>query len=235
MSEKSSQKNEKIITSEKEEGSKEESQKENEKEEKIDPLSLLSKDLLEKINSLEEIDFEDKDKKERITDGIQLDETQKESEANDEEEDYILEVEKEMDKDIFSIDIFKNEENEKSTESKNLKKEDKNQGRFSQPIPIPQNIMNFGPNQIEDFNYGFQIGRLSYDSPQFQNKNDSFNIRFNNPLQNQFNFFNNSFTMNGKSGWVCALCKNFNYESKFIHLFNILLFYFIKNSKNKMQ
>ena len=221
MSEKSSQKNEKIITSEKEEGSKEENQKENEKEEKIDPLSLLSKDLLEKINSLEEIDFEDKDKKERTTEGIQLDETQKESEVNDEEEDYILEIEKEMDKDFFSIDIFKNEENEKSIESKNIKKEDKNQGRFSQPIPKAQNIMNFRQNQIEDFNYSFPIGRLSYDPPQFQNKNDSFNIMFNNPLQNQFNFFNNSFTMNGKSGWVCAFCKNFNYESKLVYLFNI--------------
>ena len=212
-----SQKNEKLKISQKEEENKEENLKENEKEEKINPLSLLSKDLLEKLNSLEEIDFEDKDKKERITDGIQLDETQKESEVNDEEEDYILEIEKEMDKDIFSFDIFKNDENEKSNERKNIKKEDKNQGRFSQPIPNPQNIRNFKTNQIEDFNYGFPIGRLSYDPRKYQNQNDSFNIRINNPLQNQFNFFNNSFSMNGKSGWVCAFCKNFNYESKSIH------------------
>ena len=45
--------------------------KENEKEEKINPLSLLSKDLLDEINSLEEIDFGEK--KDSIT-------TQKESE-----------------------------------------------------------------------------------------------------------------------------------------------------------
>ena len=217
-----SQKNEKIKISEKEEENKEENLKENEKEEKINPLSLLSKDLLEKLNSLDEIDFEDKDKKERITDGIQLDETQKESEINDEEEDYILENEKEMDKYIFSFDIFKNDENEKSNERKNIKKEDKNQGRFSQPIPNPIKIRNFRTTQIEDFNYGFPIGRLSYDPRQYQN--DSFNNRINNPLQNQFNFLNNSFSMNGKSGWVCAFCKNFNYESKSIHKYN---FFFI--------
>ena len=47
--------------------------------------------------------------------------------------------------------------------------------------------------------------------------NNSCNIQFNNnnPLQNNINAFNNCFTMNGKSGWVCAFCKNFNYESKY--------------------
>lgn len=29
---------------------------------------------------------------------------------------------------------------------------------------------------------------------------------------NGFKFPNNSFTMNGKSGWICPSCKNFNYE-----------------------
>jgi hypothetical protein len=185
------------------------------KEEKINPLSLLSKDLLEQINSLDEIDFGEK--KDNMNDYMQLDETQKESEENEEEDDYILEVEKESEKDIFGFEIFKNEENDKMND-KNKKKENKKQGRLSQPIPTPQNINNFRTSKIDDSNFCFPIGRFSYDYPQYQNKNDSFNVHFNNPLQNQLNFFNNSFTMNGKSGWVCAHCKNFNYESKYIFI-----------------
>ena len=178
-----------------------------EKEEKINPLSLLSKDLLDEINSLEEIDLGEK--KDSIT-------TQKESELN-EEDDYILEVNEETEKDIFGFEIFKNEENDKPNESKKIQLDNSNtkQGRFSQPIPNPKKIMNFNSNQMEDPNFYFSIGRLSYDYPQYQNPNDSFNIQFNNPIQNNLNFFNNSFTMNGKSGWVCSYCKNFNYESKY--------------------
>ena len=191
------------------------------KEENINPLSLLSKDLLEQINSLEEIDFGEKknDKK----DHIQLDETQKESVENEEDDEYILEIEKDNEKEIFDFDIFKNDENETLKVRKSIKPD--NVGRFSQPIPEPQNINNFIINKNDESNFCFPIGRLSYDYPQYQNTKDSFNLQFNNPIQNQLNFFNNSFTMNGKSGWVCAHCKNFNYESKSI-LININIFYF---------
>ena len=182
------------------------------KEEKINPLSLLSKDLLEQINSLEEIDFGEK--KNDRKDHIQLDETQKESVENEDEDEYILEIEKDNEKEIFDFEIFKNDENENLKIDKRLKLE--NIGRFSQPIPKSQNINNFNINKNDESNFCFPIGRLSYDYPQYQNINDSFNLQFNNPIQNQLNFFNNSFTMNGKSGWVCAHCKNFNYESKFI-------------------
>ena len=49
--------------------------------------------------------------------------------------------------------------------------------------------------------------------------NNSFT---NNNLFNGFGFPSNSFTMNGKSGWICPSCKNFNYESKF-YIYNILV------------
>ena len=205
MSEKSSINNKNNKAKEKATSTKETKEKTKENKEDINPLSLLSKDLLDEINSLEKIDFGDI--RENNIENMPLDETQKESEVNEEEDDYILEIEKDMDKDIFSFEIFKNEDNEKSNESKNIKKD-----RKSQPIPNPQNNYNF--NQID--NFGFPLGRLSYDYPQTQNINNSFNIQFNNnnPLQNNINAFNNCFTMNGKSGWVCAFCKNFNYESK---------------------
>ena len=47
------------------------------------------------------------------------------------------------------------------------------------------------------------------------------NMNYNN-LANNLNFYNNSFSMNGKQGWICNHCKNFNYEGK-IFIFYILL------------
>ena len=40
---------------------------------------------------------------------------------------------------------------------------------------------------------------------------------------NTINFPNDSFSMNGKSGWICPNCKNFNYESMNIFIFIILV------------
>lgn len=212
---------------------KEEKEKSKNKDETIDPLKLLSKDLLDQINSLEEIDFGEKN--ENVNKHIQVNETQKEKVENGDEEEYILEVEKESEKDIFGFEIFKNLENEKLNIGQNKIniKNQEDKGRFSQPIPKAQNINNFILNKIDDSNYSFPNGRFSYDYPQYQKHNDSFNIQFNNPLQNKLNFYNNSFTMNGKSGWVCANCKNFNYESKFIIINNLFLIIIVRIKCNR--
>ena len=167
-----------------------------EKGDAIDPTSLLSKDLLNQINSLEEKDF--REKANNITDHIQLDETQKETEENGEDEDYMLEI------------------NSEGTDKSRQFNMNQNNGRFSQPMPYSQNIMNSNfSNPNDEMNSILNIGRFSYDCSPNQ-KNLEFNGLFNNSFQNQLNFFNNSFTMNGKSGWVCAYCKNFNYESEYI-------------------
>lgn len=173
-----------------------------EKREAIDPTSLLSKDLLNQINSLEEKDCEIKAN--NITSHTHLDETQKESEENGDDDDYMLE-------------IFGSEETDKSNANIKQINMNQNQGRFSQPVPYSQNIMNSNfssPN--DEMNSILNIGRFSYDCHPYQNNNDNLNGLFNNSFQNQLSFFNNSFTMNGKSGWVCAYCKNFNYESEYI-------------------
>ena len=173
-----------------------------EKREAIDPTSLLSKDLLNQINSLEEKDCEIKAND--ITSHTHLDETQKESEENGEDDDYMLE-------------IFGSEETDKSNANIKQINMNQNQGRFSQPVPYSQNIMNSNfSNPNDEMNSILNIGRFSYDCHPYQNNNDNLNGLFNNSFQNQLNFFNNSFTMNGKSGWVCAYCKNFNYESEYI-------------------
>ena len=173
-----------------------------EKREAIDPTSLLSKDLLNQINSLEEKDCEIKAN--NITSHTHLDETQKESEENGDDDDYMLE-------------IFGSEETDKSNANIKQINMNQNQGRFSQPVPYSQNIMNSNfSNPNDEMNSILNIGRFSYDCHPYQNNNDNLNGLFNNSFQNQLNFFNNSFTMNGKSGWVCAYCKNFNYESEYI-------------------
>ena len=173
-----------------------------EKREAIDPTSLLSKDLLNQINSLEEKDCEIKAND--ITSHTHLDETQKESEENGEDDDYMLE-------------IFGSEETDKSNANIKQINMNQNQGRFSQPVPYSQNIMNSNfSNPNDEMNSILNIGRFSYDCHPYQNNSDNLNGLFNNSFQNQLSFFNNSFTMNGKSGWVCAYCKNFNYESEYI-------------------
>ena len=117
------------------------------------------------------------------------------------------------------IEIFGSEETDKSNANIKQINMNKNQGRFSQPVPYSQNIMNSNfSNPNDEMNSILNIGRFSYDSHPYQNNNNNDNLNglFNNSFQNQLNFFNNSFTMNGKSGWVCAYCKNFNYESEYI-------------------
>ena len=69
-----------------------------------------------------------------------------------------------------------------------LKKKMQNTGDFLCQIHIHIKIMNFIFKQIEVPNFIFPLGRLSYDYPQYQNKNNSFNIKIN--LLN-FNFKNN--------------------------------------------
>jgi len=188
----------------------------NDKEGIIDPSSLLSKDLLNQINSLEDTNFGEK--KQNGIDHFQLNDAKKESEENKEEDDYILEIEK-MDKESLGF-----EEKKKSNENINKINNNQNKGIFSQPIPYYKqiNINSSNPND-ELNNSPLFLGRLSYDFPSYQNNHDNFNGLINNSLQNQLNFFNNSFTKNGKSGWICAFCKNFNYESKHIQIFIIFL------------
>ena len=209
MSEVFEQKRKKALNFKKIKESNEENQKIlTDKEGKFDPSSLLSKDLLNQINYLEDTKFGEK--KQNEIEHFSLGKTKKESEENEEEDDYILEIEK-MDKEILAFEEIK-----KSNQNINKINNNQNQGRFSQPIPYFKQININSSNPNDELNSPLFLGRLSYDFPSYQNTNDKFNELFNNSLQNQLNFFNNSFTMNGKSGWICAFCKNFNYESKHI-------------------
>jgi hypothetical protein len=48
----------------------------------------------------------------------------------------------------------------------------------------------------------------------FNYKLPTVSSQFSNPYQNMNNINNKKFNNKVKSGWVCLLCKNFNYESK---------------------
>ena len=200
MSEVFEQKRKKTLNIKKIKDSYEENQKIlTDKEGKFDPSSLLSKDLLNQINYLEDTKFGEK--KQNEIEHFSLGKTKKESEENEEEDDYILEIEK-MDKEILGFEEIK-----KSNQNIYKINNNQNHERFSQPIPYFNQININSSNRNDELNSPFFLGRLSYDLPSYQNTNDKFNELFNNSLQNQLNFFNNSFTMNGKSGWICAFSK----------------------------
>ena len=71
---------------------------------------------------------------------------------------------------------------------------------------VPSNPLPSSYNNINNNNYNF------YQNPISNSLNTNNNY-------STFNIPNNLFTMNGKSGWICSNCKNFNYESKYIFFF----------------
>ena len=84
-------------------------------------------------------------------------------------------------------------------------------------------------NNLNNVNYNYNNNKLIPRVPSnplpstYNNINNNYNF-YQNPISNSlngnnysnFNIPNNLFTMNGKSGWICSNCKNFNYESKYI-------------------
>ena len=82
----------------------------------------------------------------------------------------------------------------------------------SNPIPVSYSG-NFGlNNSIENSFNSFNF----YQNP-YSHSNGSLNL-------GNIMFPNNSFSMNGKSGWICSNCENFNYESKNIFFLNLFFY-----------
>ena len=177
------------------ENKKELEEKEKKEENLFDPLSLLSSDLLKEINGIDEKNCEDKEK--NYSENSQLDDTQKGSEENDNEIENFSDVNNDSNFKIF-------------------KKEDKKRKFHKKSFVCPNNNMLLNMNSFNNNNSNFDIN--NYNNSNCQNRN--INMNYNN-LTNNLNFYNNSFSMNGKQGWICNHCKNFNYESK-IFIFYIL-------------
>ena len=183
------------------------------KEELINPLSLLSSDLLKEINNIDEKNTVGK-KESSIDNNLQSDsDTQKESDENEEEE-IISENDKNSEKELLNFEIFKKDEKEKSEVNKKYQKR-----MIKQQSSMCLNNINLQLNPIDNVKLNQINNMRNFNNNCFQNQNQcEFYNKQSNNFTNQFNFFNNSFTMNGKRGWVCTHCKNFNYESKYLNL-----------------
>ena len=196
MSTDNSEKSENILNEE-------ENKTNKEKEKLMDPLTLLSSDLLKEINN-----FEDKyfcEKKEIMKDNNQLNKTQKESKDINSNLN-IPENNKgsKNDNEFFNFKISKNEDKEKYN---NYKKEGKKMSKQQSSLCL--NNKSLYLNSYNNDNSMFMSNKNQFNNCQYQNMNNIMNL-------NNLNFFNNSFTMDGKRGWICTHCKNFNYESKYL-------------------
>ena len=196
MSTDNSEKSENILNEE-------ENKTNKEKEKLIDPLTLLSSDLLKEINN-----FEDKyfcEKKEIMKDNNQLNKTQKESKDINSNLN-IPENNKgsKNDNEFLNFKISKNEDKEKYN---NYKKEGKKMSKQQSSLCL--NNKSLYLNSYNNDNSMFMSNKNQFNNCQYQNMNNIMNL-------NNLNFFNNSFTMDGKRGWICTHCKNFNYESKYL-------------------
>ena len=181
----------------------EENKTNKEKEKLMDPLTLLSSDLLKEINN-----FEDKyfcEKKEIMKDNNQLNKTQKESKDINSNLN-IPENNKgsKNDNEFLNFKMSKNEDKEKYN---NYKKEGKKMSKQQSSLCL--NNKSLYLNSYNNDNSMFMSNKNQFNNCQYQNMNNIMNL-------NNLNFFNNSFTMDGKRGWICTHCKNFNYESKYL-------------------
>ena len=181
----------------------EENKTNKEKEKLMDPLTLLSSDLLKEINN-----FEDKyfcEKKEIMKDNNQLNKTQKESKDINSNLN-IPENNKgsKNDNEFLNFKMSKNEDKEKYN---NYKKEGKKMSKQQSSLCL--NNKSLYLNSCNNDNSMFMSNKNQFNNCQYQNMNNIMNL-------NNLNFFNNSFTMDGKRGWICTHCKNFNYESKYL-------------------
>jgi hypothetical protein len=86
-----------------------------------------------------------------------------------------------------------------------------------------QNI--FKPNQFKNQN---SINSKTITSNSSNNDNDLNKSLHSHQIHNSKSY------IQGKSGWVCINCKNFNYESKFCY-FNNLLFYLARIKCNRCE
>ena len=158
-----------------------------------------------------------------------IDITHKEDENSD-NDDLILE-EKEITNELYTLSHFINNSNE-TNNTTNIPRV------LSGPLYINNNpninsifnSENIGSNNDNNLNrnsYNPMNKNSSFNNSQNMNNANYFHLNHNiytmnnDNLRKQINFLNNSFTMNGKSGWICSYCKNFNYKSKYL-IYNFL-------------
>lgn len=172
-----------------------EKQKEEEKESNKEISNLLSKDLLNQLNLNNEKEYKSMDFNVNPFNDFEQDKDAH-SGSNSDIELMLIEGDEPKQKEN-QLNLSANNFNSTNTTNKEnndtyktLKKEltlaDKTMIPKVPSYPLQLNtLIGNNINQVDENNSGFVGG---------------------------FKFPNNSFTMNGKSGWICPSCKNFNYE-----------------------
>ena len=192
------------------------------KEDNNIPILLLSKDLINHINSINENSLEITNIEKESKD---INNYFNSSESSNDEEQLLKDLN--SNNSLFKKNLLKNDEKEINNQKRNdivIQKEEEKNNIFppmifqppiinnfqgNQPQLINKSMSNFNKQIIQKENLINPIGSNSF------NKNSSdFNL-FQNNIQNQMNFMNSCFTMNGKKGWICSKCKSFNYKSKY--------------------
>ena len=193
----------------------------NNKEDYI-PILLLSKDLINTINSINENQYpgdkSEEEKKDTNNNYFKLKE-------NLNNEDF---PSKEKQQSIFEFPCNKNDK-----ENVEEKKDNQNEEGYKNDNNIFPSIL-FDPPLINSFCQNIQNSSPNHENPKridepkiekenplnpqentfLPNKKNNITFLNNNNIQKQKYVLNSCFTMNGKTGWICSECKNFNYEGK---------------------
>ena len=183
-------------------------------------LPFLSKDLFNQINSIDDIEKDDINYSEdKFTNTILKDSDKHNVQDELDDADLIHEEnENEIDYNTFNIGKSKTNEIQKIVKE-NYRENDKTQETDSMPRVLSEQLVQ--PN----FNHKFALsekGNSALNLGRYSGRTDSIN---SNNMQNNLNFINNSFSKNGRSGWICSACQNFNYESKNLIYFIYFLIY----------
>ena len=172
-----------------------------------DFIPFLSKDLFDQINSIDEDEKYEKNNiiTDKFTSTLLKDTENRLHDPDDYEDENLIFEEKELD----NFDLNQNNFNEGSKENFNknfnIKKTDNIPRVSSEPLIKPE--INKNSFIIPKRNSALNLGSLS-------GADEKYFVNNPNNLQNNINFINSSFSKNGKSGWICSNCQNFNYESK---------------------
>ena len=199
---------------------KEKEQSDNEEENNL--LPFLSKDLFNQINSIDEVENDEIDfPEDKFTNTI-LKENDKHNVQEELDDADLIHEENEYEMDFNNFKKEKNEKNKINNINNNSIKfskenyhENETQETDSMPRVLSEKLAQPNFNQKK-----FSIPEKRNSALNLGSYGDEKMIKNNsNNMLNNINFMNNSFSKNGKTGWICSVCQNFNYESK-----NLLFF-----------
>ena len=194
------------------------------KDDKI-PILLLSKDLMNQIDSNLDDDELIKIKKDQ-KDLNDINNYFHSSESSNDEEPEPKTKEKEIKNHFNNYDFLKSDNKEKTTYKNNSEintKSKTNPNRQNNNGIYQSKLYNSLLYEINKKNLQEYINNINNNCNKEGNErekqlfiNQINNYNFDNKNFNQVNFISSCFTMNGKPGWICSYCNNFNYESKYI-------------------